>query len=160
MNTFEIRKITANDRNDIASFIKDEWGSEIIVSRGRIHNVNQLPGFMVKAGKKIIGLVTYSLENDCEIVTLDSVETGKGLGTQLIEKVKEVAKKEDKKRLWLITTNDNTNALIFYQKKGFTIAAIHINEISNSRKLKPEIPLVGFNSIPIRDEIELEMQLS
>jgi hypothetical protein len=76
MNTFEIREITANDRTDIASFIKDEWGSEIIVSQGRIHNVNQLPGFMVKAANKIIGLVTYSLENDCEIVTLDSLETG------------------------------------------------------------------------------------
>lgn len=58
--------------------------------------------------------------------------------------------------MWLITTNDNTVALRFYQKRGFVLAAIHRNALEESRRLKPSIPLVGIDGIPIRDETELE----
>jgi hypothetical protein len=61
--------------------------------------------------------------------------------------------------LWVITTNDNVDALRFYQKKGFKLVAVHRNAIEQSRKLKPEIPSVGKNGIPLRDENELEMRL-
>jgi len=57
------------------------------------------------------------------------------------------------------TTNDNLTALRFYQQCGFVLAAIHRNALEQSRKLKPEIPLVGNDGIPLRDEIELEMML-
>ena len=53
----------------------------------------------------------------------------------------------------------NLNALQFYQKRGFDIVKLHINAVKQSRKIKPEIPLIGFNGIPIRHEIELEMNL-
>jgi hypothetical protein len=59
----------------------------------------------------------------------------------------------------LVTTNDNLNALRFYQKRGFVLVAVHRNALEVSRKLKPEIPLVGMDSIPLRDEIELEMMV-
>ena len=36
---------------------------------------------------------------------------------------------------------------------------VHRNTIADSRRLKPEIPLLGEHGIPIRDEIELEMFL-
>jgi hypothetical protein len=49
------------------------------------------------------------------------------------------------------------HALRFYQKQGFMIAALHRNAIAASRRLKPEIPEIGFDGIPIRDEIELEI---
>jgi ribosomal protein S18 acetylase RimI-like enzyme len=57
------------------------------------------------------------------------------------------------------TTNDNLNALRFYQKHGFVLAALRPNALEKTRKLKP-IPALGENGIPIRDEIELEMILS
>jgi hypothetical protein len=59
----------------------------------------------------------------------------------------------------LITTNDNTAALRFWQKRGFKLLRVHRNAVEKSRKLKPEIPLTGNDGIPIRDEIELEMML-
>jgi ribosomal protein S18 acetylase RimI-like enzyme len=55
--------------------------------------------------------------------------------------------------------NDNLHALRFYQKRGFVLVALHRNALEASRKLKPEIPLVGIDGIPIRDEIELELVL-
>ncbi len=52
------------------------------------------------------------------------------------------------------------NALRFYQKRGFVLVAIHRDALDISRKLKPEIPLIGNDGIPLRDEIELEMILN
>jgi chloramphenicol 3-O-phosphotransferase len=63
------------------------------------------------------------------------------------------------RRLWLITTNDNTLAQRFYENRGFAVKAVHKDAIAGSRKLKPELPEKGFAGIPIRDEIELELQI-
>jgi hypothetical protein len=59
----------------------------------------------------------------------------------------------------LITTNDNLNALRFYQKRGLALVAVHRNALEESRRIKPEIPLIGSDGIPLRDEIELEIML-
>jgi hypothetical protein len=62
--------------------------------------------------------------------------------------------------LWLISTNDNLNALKFYQKRGFSLVKLYKNAVNETRKkIKPEIPLIGENGIPIRDEVELEILL-
>jgi RimJ/RimL family protein N-acetyltransferase len=73
--------------------------------------------------------------------------------------VSNIALKAGCRRIWLITTNDNTAALRFYQKKGFSLVAVHRNAIERSRQLKPEIPETGNDGIPLRDEIELEIVL-
>ena len=107
------------------------------------------------------GLATYRIEGeDCEIATLDSVSEGKGVGSALIEAVKDKACAAGCKRLWLVTTNDNTPALRFYQKRGFRLVAVHANALERSRRLKPQIPLIGQDGIPLRDEIELELALA
>ncbi len=107
-----------------------------------------------------MGLVTYHLEDDaCEIVTLDSDLPGQGVGTALVRAVRQFARDEGCRRLWLVTTNDNLSALRFYQKRGFTLAALRTNAVERARELKPELPLVGNDGIPLRDEIELEMDL-
>ncbi len=132
-----------------------------MISRGNIHNADQLPGFIALESEKPLGLITFSLKNDeCEIVTLDSLEAGKGIGIKLIKSVKDFAVEKNCNRIWLITTNDNTNALKFYQKNGFRLAAIHPGAVEKSRRIKPEIPEVGCDDIPIRDEIELEIRLN
>jgi len=60
-------------------------------------------------------------------------------------------------RLWLVTTNDNVDALRFYQRRGFCLVCVHRGAVDHSRAhLKPEIPLAGNNRIPLRDELELE----
>jgi hypothetical protein len=61
--------------------------------------------------------------------------------------------------VWLITTNDNLNALRFYQKRGFRLAALYPGAVDESRTIKPQIPLVGENGIPLHDEIRLELAL-
>lgn len=160
MDQVEIQEIKQENHDWILSLLKDRWGSEIIVTRGQLHYADQLPGFIAVLDSKNVGLITYSItNNECEIITLDSLVEGKGIGTRLIERVKEMAKEKNCKRVWLITTNNNTDALKFYQKRGFVLSAIYTNAIEESRKIKPEIPAIGANNIPIRDELELEIQL-
>jgi RimJ/RimL family protein N-acetyltransferase len=87
------------------------------------------------------------------------VEKNKGLGTQLVNKVIDEAKANGCHSVWLITTNDNSKAMRFYQKGGFEMVGFYKNGMHESRKLKPEIPEVGFDDIPIKHEIEFEYRL-
>ncbi|MFL5627321.1 MAG: GNAT family N-acetyltransferase [Ktedonobacteraceae bacterium] len=162
MPLYHIRPLTNNDKNMVAQFVSERWGDEVVVGHGIVYAPANLPGFVAtQADGKIIGLLTYTLaDNSCEIVTIDSLLPDQGVGTALIEAVKEVALQQRCQRIWLITTNDNINALRFYQKRGFVLAALHRNALEQSRKLKPQIPLLGEHGIPIRDEIELEMLLN
>ncbi|KNF08635.1 acetyltransferase [Gottschalkia purinilytica] len=155
-----IKKVDDSDRSQLVCFIKENWGSSIMVSRGKVHDISKLPGFIAYKNDKIIGLITYNIENkECEVVSLDSLEENKGLGSKLLEKVIETAKENRCHKVWLITTNDNTRAIRFYQKRDFDIKAIHIDAVNESRKIKPEIPLKGYDNISILHEIEFEIKL-
>ena len=140
--------------------LQDRWGSPRVVTRGVIHRADRLPAFVAVLGNEPQGLVTYRCaEGECEIVTLDSLLECRGIGTSLLRAVEKVAKVGICRRVWLITTNDNIEALRFYQHRGFAIVAAHHGSIERSRKLKPEIPRIGKHGIPIQDEIELELKL-
>ena len=160
MPDITILPINADDYEWIAQFMHEQWGSDKVISRGVIHYPQYLPGFVALYKGEKVGLVTYNIvAGSCEIVTINSTHPSSGVGTALIEAVKDIAIKSGCKRLWLITTNDNVNALRFYQKRGFVLVAVHRNALEQSRKLKPEISLIGNDGIPLRDEIELEMML-
>jgi hypothetical protein len=56
----------------------------------------------------------------------------------------------------LITTNDNLNALEFYQKRGYRIIEVISDAVNKARKVKPSIPLIGYKGIPLQDELRLK----
>ena len=149
---------TQSENYAVSEIIKG-WGSEILVSRGKAHKAEDLDGVLVYENEKIIGLGLYKIENDCEIVLLETFVRNKGIGTQLIENIKHIAIKNNCKRIWLVTTNENINAIYFYQKRGFYISNIYINAMEEARKIKPEIPIIAENGIELRDEIEFEMKI-
>jgi ribosomal protein S18 acetylase RimI-like enzyme len=161
MNDFKILPIMQKDREWVARVLQENWGSTEVVSRGKIHQADTCPGFIATYDGEGMGLLTYRIEGkECEIVTLNSLERGIGVGTSLITAVTNVAGNKSCRRIWLITSNDNMDAVMFYQKRGFRLVAIHRDAITEARKkLKPEIPLYGMESIPIRDEIEMEILL-
>ncbi len=155
-----VRPLTPEDRPWVANLIVERWGAPTVIAHGDRFEPADLPGFAATRNGDIAGLVTYAARPDgWEIVTLDSLQEGRGVGTALIGAVQDLARQSECHRLWLITTNDNVDALRFYQKCGFSLVAIHRNAVETSRRLKPEIPRIGEYGIPIRDEIELEMEL-
>lgn len=156
----EIHSLAEQDRTWAVQLVVEQWGVEIVVSRGTVHHVHTLPGLIAVHNGQKAGLLTYTISGEqCEIVTINTLLPSVGVGTALIEEVKSIAERAGCRRLWLITTNDNLHALGFYQQRGFVLAALHRNAIERSRQLKPSIPLIGFDGIPIRDELELEMAL-
>lgn len=157
-----IRPLEVADREKVARMVAAAWGAEVVVVHGVVYRPETLPGFVaVDERGEWLGLLTYQLAGgDCEIVTLESLAPGRGIGTQLIEAVKGVAVAAGCYRLWLITTNDNLNALAFYQKRGFRLCALYPGAVDRSRQIKPQISLLGNDNIPIHDEIELELILT
>ena len=157
MRDIKIRSLEVNDKEWLKRLIISEWASIKVVTRGKVHFVDKLPGYVAIQDNEKRGLITFRISKDeCEIITLNSIKDNIGIGTALLEELENYASSKGCKRLWVITTNDNTNALRFYQIKGFEIKAIYVDVIKKSRKLKPEIPLRGIYDIEIRDEIELE----
>ena len=120
----------------------------------------ELPGFAAFEGDECVGLVTYELDGKaCEIVTIDALREGEGIGTALLEAVVEAAREAGCERVQLLTTNNNLRALAFYQKRGFHLVALRPGEIDEQRKVKPSIPEVDSAGLPIRDELHLELSL-
>jgi DNA-3-methyladenine glycosylase I len=157
---FQIRDLREEDREWVGQFLEEYAYSTIVVSKGKVHDASQLPGFAAMQGDRPAGLLTYRLDGDeCEVVTLHSAVEGIGVGSALMAAVQDRAKAVGAKRLWLITTNDNLPALKFYQKRGLVLRAVYPNSMDGVRKIKPFVPLIGLDGIPLRDEIELEMYL-
>jgi len=157
---FRIEPLTERHIDWVRAQLTDYWSSPLIVSRGRLHQADALPGFIALIGDEPRGLLTYRIEEDeCEVVTLHSLSRDIGIGASLLKAVYQVAIDRGCRRLWLVTSNDNTPALAYYQKRGFQMIAVYPDAITKYRRLKPSIPLYGIESIPIRDEIELEICL-
>ncbi|MBP2073250.1 MULTISPECIES: GNAT family N-acetyltransferase [Thermoanaerobacterium] len=155
-----IKPILIDDRQRTNDFIKSRWFSTEMVVGGEIVNMTKLQGFVVYENEEIIGLATYRINGcECEIMSLDSLKENQGIGTALLNKIIEEAINKKCTKIKLITTNDNINAIRFYQKRGFDMVRIHHNAVDAARKLKPSIPLLGNYGIPIKHEIEFEMNL-
>lgn len=82
-----------------------------------------------------------------------------GIGSALLKEIEQIAIDNNCKKMRLITTNDNMRALQFYQKRGYCLTKLYPNAMEEVRKVKLNIPELGDNDIPLRDEIELEKQL-
>lgn len=153
--------ISDENRTMVNHFIIKHWYSTTMIVRGKEFDLSTVDGRIALENNEIIGLVTYIFyDKVCEIMSLDSLEQSKGIGTTLVHYVVDLAKKEKCKKIVVITTNDNINAIRFYQRRGFDMFQIYHNVLEISRKRKPEIPLIGDHNIPLRHEIEFQMNLS
>jgi N-acetylglutamate synthase-like GNAT family acetyltransferase len=130
-----------------------------MATRGRLLEITALPGFVAERDGELLGYVAYNLDaQGLEVALLESVVPKRGAGRALLAACVAEAQGRAAPRVWLITTNDNTDALRFYQRLGFVLVALHRGAVSRSRRdLKPEIPAVAASGIPIRDELELEL---
>ena len=155
-----IERISNETRDLVNQFFIDNWFSTDMSIRGEIIDGTKLDGFLLQEENTIIGLVTYTFFGDiCEIVSLDSKRENIGIGSALLKEIEKIAVDNNCKKMRLITTNDNMRALQFYQKRGYCLTKLYPNAMEEVRKVKPNVPALGDNDIPLRDEIELEKQL-
>jgi len=125
--------------------------------RGEIFDTVALPGLVAEEDGEPTGLLSYRPEDGrWELFFIAARRPWRGVGTALVEALVALAREAACTTIWLVTTNDNLAALRFYQRRGFVLVALRPGAVTGSRRLKPEIPLVGAHGIPLRDELELE----
>jgi len=157
-----IRKTTVGDSGWIAGVLKEHWGGDCIISNGSkyypqlLEGPWKVDGFIARLGERV-GLLSYDVCNgDMEIVLLQALRKHQGIGTQLLDAAVMEARQQRCHRIHLTTTNDNVDGLRFYQRRGFSMCALHIDAMAKARQLKSGIPLLGDYEIPMDHEIELE----
>jgi len=155
-----VRPLLDEDRPWVIELMRERSGSEVVVTGGKARDASLLEGFVAEADGEPVGLTTYETRGaECELVTLDSSGEGIGVGSALLAAVANAAWKQGCRKLSVVTTNDNVRALGFYQRRGFVLTALRTRAVEKSRRLKPEIPELGLFDIPIRDELELALDL-
>ena len=160
VRAMDILQIDQRNRGEIDAFIVRQWFTMQMVVHGECIALSDAEGWYAREEGGIIGLILYRVTGaEMEILSLDSLRENRGIGTALLNRAIDQAKRSRLERVMLITTNDNLRALQFYQKRGFDMVRLRRNALEQARRLKPEIPLTGLNGIPLRHEIELEMRL-
>ena len=156
----EVRPSRAEDRPAIEAFLA-EHHSVRIARRGELVDPLRHHALLAWAGDELVGVATYAIsEAGCELLTLHARSRFTGTGSALLTAVQEAARRSPCTRLWVVTTNDNVDALRFYQRRGLRLAHLRAGAVNQSRRtLKPEIPVLGSHGIEIRDELELEIDL-
>ncbi len=155
----EVRPAAEADPVQLLRYIVGTWHAESVVAHGERMYPAQHAGFIAGSGDRIVGHVSYRIDGDgCEITSISADPQGAGTGTRLLRAVIETASAAHCHRVWLTTTNDNLDALRFYQRRGFRLAALRPGAVERARmELKPEIPEVGSFGIRMRDELDLEL---
>ena len=157
---YQIRPIDAALREKVQPILDKTWGSPYLAINGKLWDSRTMPGFAAINGEDALGYLLYEFHDCvCEIMVLESVAQNIGVASALIGQVKRTAKSSGVGRVIVQTSNDNTHAFRFYQRRGFTIREMRLGAMDAARQLKPSIPLIGEEGIPLRDEIEFEIEV-
>jgi GNAT superfamily N-acetyltransferase len=155
-----VRPIEEADRGWLAADLAD-WGMRSPVSRGRLtEDASVPPGFLAERGGTRVYVLVRQDGDELEVVAIRSLEQRAGIGTPLLLAAEAEARRLGCVRAWLVTTNDDLDAIRFYQRRGWELAALHRDALDESRRLKPEISEVGEYGIPMRHELEFELLIT
>ena len=159
--TDDVRELRWDENDWFREQYTRRWGTTRMVSRGALHDVAALPALVCERDGERLGALAFRPRpgGDTEAVTVDAFVRGAGVGAALTRGIAELGRRSGWRRIWLITTNDNTPALRAYQRTGWDLVALHRGAVDQARAVKPEIPPTGQDGIPIHSELELEIRL-
>jgi GNAT superfamily N-acetyltransferase len=121
----DVRPLGDRDRGWLTELVTREWGLPVVSISGVYAHPGDLPGFVAEEDGRPLGAITYrATADECEVVTLNSLRKNQGVGSALLNRVKLIADQQGL-RLWLITTDENTGAIRFYENRGMTRLAVH-----------------------------------
>jgi ribosomal protein S18 acetylase RimI-like enzyme len=156
----EVRPMGPDDRYWVAECCRRAFGSPLVVSLGRLFDPARLSGLVAWEAGRRAGVLAFAEESGgAGVVLVAADRPGRGAGTGLLRALEATAGERGWERLRLFTTNDNTGALRFYQRRGWDLAALHREAVDRDRELKPEIPVMGRDGIALRHTLELERRL-
>jgi GNAT superfamily N-acetyltransferase len=144
------------DADVVAAFLSSR-GARRVARGGELLDALDHPALIAEDGGRLEGVATFIRGGESwELLTLHARVTRQGTGTALVEALVRAAAAEGATRIRVTTTNDNLDALRFYQRRGFRLSALRPGAVDESReRFKAEIPSAGDLGIPLRDEIDL-----
>lgn len=150
----------STDERWATKFLDEHLGGRRQARGGEVVDVLG-PGLGFVAGDRT-GLLTYRVDRDAlELTAIAAEPRGRGTGTSLVDALVAAARYVGASRVWVVTTNDNLDALAFYEHRGFRVTTVRTGAVDDARRtLKPSIPVVGEHGIEMHDEIELTRVLS
>jgi ribosomal protein S18 acetylase RimI-like enzyme len=159
VSDIRVRAYVASDRDWVDRLLTEALGGRWQARRGELVDVLAFEGLVAEVNSERVGYVSYRPDQqECELVAIVATRKQHGVGTALLQELEQQV--PECKRIWLVTTNDNLEALRFYQRRGFHLRALRPGAVDEARTtLKPSIGRVGDFGIPIRDELELELLL-
>jgi ribosomal protein S18 acetylase RimI-like enzyme len=158
MATAAIRPLTLGDLPEAEALFDDELGGRQQARLGELHDVLALPGFVAVVDDLTVGVATYAPDGrrvELAAIAVRLAARRAGVASGLIDAVVNAAHGAGADELWLVTTNDNLDAIGLYQRRGFHLSELHPDAVDAARALKPSIPLVGEHGIALRDELVL-----
>ncbi|TDC33570.1 GNAT family N-acetyltransferase [Micromonospora sp. 15K316] len=160
MGEVTVREAVPADRAGVDALHDREWGGPYVIAHDTRYDLRTLPTLVaVDDAGAVLGALAHHRDADgLEVVSVVAAVPGEGVGTLLLEAAATRARAAGLHRLWLITTNDNLRALRFYQRRGLRLVAVDPGAVDRARRLKPEIPFVGEDGIPLHDELVLELR--
>jgi GNAT superfamily N-acetyltransferase len=162
MTGVAVRPARAGDRAAVDALHEREWGGPYVVAHDTRYDLRTLPTLVaVDGADAVVGALAHHGDGDgLEVVSVVAATPGGGVGTALLTAAADVARAEGRARMWLVTTNDNLRALRFYQRRGLRLVGVDRGAVDRARRLKPAIPVVGEDGIPLHDELILELRLA
>ena len=158
-----IREPTGSEWEWIAE-AAEEIGGPVVVSGGCLYDLREHPTLIALWGQDPVGLIIFrELGDTVELLAIKAARKNQGIGSALLSEVEDMARQRSIRCIRLSTTNDNLDALRFYQKRGFRVSAYLVGAFDDVLRLKGEAvvtELVGNFGIVIRDVIELSKPIA
>jgi len=161
MRMTPLRKHDMRLRSATTAEVKSVWDERwfgLVVGLDWVFTPADVEGLaLVNRHDRPVALVTYHIDGPAgQVVTLDALVPGRGLGWRLLEVVENTFHGLGLGRSWALTTNDNLRAAGLYLSRGYRLVRVHLNAVERVREHKPRLPQRGYEGIPIRDLWELE----
>ncbi len=147
--------------DEVRALVVQHWGEDALVIAGKAHRTDEMMlKAVINSADQLGGVAIYRMNGATVLLgAIIVVEGHHGIGTVLFQSVVSDARELKLKKLRASTTNDNVEAMKFYQKRGMRLNALFAGGADAFRAFRPGLHVMGRHGIPCRDIIELEMDL-
>jgi ribosomal protein S18 acetylase RimI-like enzyme len=149
------------DKNILARFLTQKWGHDGVVVMGKVWTSKDLNVISAYDDKdQLLAIAGWVIKGDTLLLaSIDSIFERNGVASVLIDAIIAHARSPSAKRVRAVVTNDNFEAMRFYQRRDFRFTALYVNAADAYRAIFQDTPKTGYYGISIRDTLELELVL-
>jgi ribosomal protein S18 acetylase RimI-like enzyme len=149
----DVRALRPADLVAAERVVDHALGSRHQARLDEVHDVLSYDGFGAWMGEELVGVVMYS-DEELVAIGVEAEHRGTGVAAQLVDAVVQAFTVAGRPTVWLVTTNDNLDAIRLYQRHGFRLTEVRPGAVDEVRRtLKPQIPVMGGHGIELHDEL-------